>query len=443
MTPLAWHLPAALFFLGASACFEGGTTRPPGDTDDTEDEVDADTDGDADTDTDTDTDSDVDSDLYTVATIQEVQQGLVEPGTLLRIEQAVVVGPVIEAGFHVAVPGGALAYGGLWISAGEIPAHLDEGELVVLTGELTELADSQAPQLGDGSLTALILDQAPEALGQAAVPEPVLVELATLTSPEDAEPYEGMLVRLDAPTVSQGGIGSWWIESQLEVVDLYASTTTLSGALLESIVGVVWYERGRFVLAPRAGDDLVGYDPLLEDCGAAACIAALGEGDLVITEIMRDPEAVFDDLGEWIELHNATDGAVDLRGLELRDADGDAFVVTETVLVEPWSYAVLAANADAHSNGGVTASWDYPYTSFTLANGPDELVLAHSGVIFDSVVWDDGVSFPALAGASMVLDPDHLDADSNDDGAYWCAATTAYGDGDLGSPGEPNPDCTQ
>ena len=43
----------------------------------------------------------------------------------------------------------------------------------------------------------------------------------------------------------------------------------------------------------------------------------------------------------------------------------------------------------------------------------------------------------------MVLDPDHLDADSNDDGAYWCAATTAYGDGDLGSPGEPNPDCTQ
>ena len=32
-------------------------------------------------------------------------------------------------------------------------------------------------------------------------------------------------------------------------------------------------------------------------------------------------------------------------------------------------------------------------------------------------------------------------AADNDNGLNWCSATTSYGDGDLGTPGSPNPSC--
>jgi len=57
------------------------------------------------------------------------------------------------------------------------------------------------------------------------------------------------------------------------------------------------------------------------------------------------------------------------------------------------------------------------------------------------VAWDDGVSFPDPEGASMALDPAHLDAGDNDDGSSWCEASSAYGEGDLGTPGAANDAC--
>jgi hypothetical protein len=252
-----------------------------------------------------------------------------------------------------------------------------------------------------------------------------------------------MLLRVEGVTVSQGGSGSWWIDGTVEIGSLYHEATTLSGASLDAVVGVLWYEQGRFLLCPRSDADLLGYDPLLDDCGEAACVSQLAEGGLVITEIMRDPEAVFDDLGEWFEIFNPGEQPVDLRGLEVSDDDSDGFTVTEHFVVESGAWAVLASNADSSTNGGLTASWDYPYSSFTLADGGDELVLAHSGMIFDRVAWDDSVTFPGLSGVSMTLDSDHLDADSNDDGAFWCDASSPYGEGDLGTPGSANDACVE
>jgi hypothetical protein len=303
--------------------------------------------------------------------------------------------------------------------------------------------DSVEPPLGDGTVSTLVLDATPELLGSASPPEAVSLSVEDLADPEAAEAYEGMLLRIDDVTVAQGGSGSWSLQGGLKVGSLYHSSSALTDATLESVTGLLWYSLGEFVLCPRSGLDLVGYDPGLDDCGEAACIGELLEGQLVITEIMRDPEAVYDDLGEWFELLNTSDRAVDLRGLEVTDDDGDRFVVTDSVLVGPGAYAVLGAEADSKRNGGLVVDWDYPYPSFTLADGADELTLAYGKMIFDRVAWDDGVTFPDLAGASMALDPDHLDADGNDDGASWCASSAPFGDGDLGSPGSANAACAE
>ncbi len=438
---LRWILLLGLSVGLGAACFEGEKEPNTGRVDDTE--ADADADADADSDSDSDSDTDTAADPYSTVSIPQLQGAEVEPGSLVRIDGAVVVGPQLEEGFHVADPEGAITLGGLWLSGTAAQGEVAEGDLVRVTGRFVERADSVEAPSGDGTLSTLELDAALEPLGSAPTPAPVIVRPEDLADPVAAEAFEGMLLRVEDATVAAGGIGSWTLEGGLKVGSLYHSSSALSGATLQSVTGLLWYQLGQFVLCPRTQDDLVGYDARLDDCGEAACIGELSAGQLVITEVMRDPEAVYDDLGEWFELYNASEGAVDLRGLEVTDEDGDRFVVTESVRVEPGDYAVLAAEGDPELNGGAVVDWDYPYPSFGLSNGADELVLAHGKMIFDRVAWDDGVTFPDHAGASMALDPDHLDADGNDDGASWCASSAPYGDGDLGSPGSANSACVE
>lgn len=161
-------------------------------------------------------------------------------------------------------------------------------------------------------------------------------------------------------------------------------------------------------------------------------------GLLVITEIMPDPSAVRDATGEWFEVYNADGGqSVNLRGWTIRKEGGDAHRISAEVVVPPASYVVLARNGDETANGGLVAG--YEYGSLTLTNDGDLVELVEpAGRVVDRVEYGEDLVFP---GASMSLDPGSLDADSNDDGANWCRATTAMPNGDFGTPGEKNSDC--
>jgi len=165
-------------------------------------------------------------------------------------------------------------------------------------------------------------------------------------------------------------------------------------------------------------------------------------GDLVITEIMQNPNAVNDGDGEWFEIHNPTNKYLNLYGLVVSDADSDSFTVDASIIMYPGTYGVAGVNADTSTNGGVTVHYEWPSGSFTLANGDDELILTHTGVEIDRVEYDGGTSFPNPNGASMSLDPGSLNATDNDTGANWCETQlVAYGDGDMGTPGGPNVPC--
>lgn len=175
--------------------------------------------------------------------------------------------------------------------------------------------------------------------------------------------------------------------------------------------------------------------------GAARAEDSPLPGDLIVTEIMQNPSMVSDTAGEWFEVYNATATTLDLAGLTIRDWGTDSFSIGAPVYVSPGEYFVFGREGNPGLNGGLTV--DYVFTGMNLGNSDDELEIVNGGgVVIDTVVWDGGPDFPDPNGASMSLDAGILDDLLNDDGLSWCEASSAFGMGDLGTPGAANDSCT-
>jgi len=155
---------------------------------------------------------------------------------------------------------------------------------------------------------------------------------------------------------------------------------------------------------------------------------------VVINEIMNDPDAVPDSKGEWLELYNSSDSTIFLQGFIIRDGGRDWHMIDPDcdLFITPGGYAVLGRNADSTENGGYKP--DYVYTNFQLSNGDDEVVLAEPGeTVVDSVVYGPG--WPAQKGSSMELISPVSD---NSDPSSWGSSEAVFGHGDRGTPGEWN-----
>ncbi|MEZ4320053.1 MAG: MopE-related protein [Myxococcota bacterium] len=167
-------------------------------------------------------------------------------------------------------------------------------------------------------------------------------------------------------------------------------------------------------------------------------IAALAPGDLVITEILRSPAAVPVSDGQWIELENRTAFAVDLRGLDVYELGGQSFRVGTSLVVPAGERVVLGVNDSLASNGGAPVDFDWGTPADFTVQAGDTIRVSVGLVLLDAVVLDD--SFPVPVGASLSLDAGGSDTD-NDDGGRWCWGQAAFGAGDRGTPGAPNPAC--
>ena len=184
----------------------------------------------------------------------------------------------------------------------------------------------------------------------------------------------------------------------------------------------------RGMTGPRAMLALVGILSLVSGFALAA------DTDIVITEIMNNPDVLFDSQGEWFEIHNTGGAPVDLNGWTIKDNDTDLHVIVGSAVVPGDGYAVLGVDAVSMAGEGVTLL--YQYEGIALGNGADELVLLNgSAVEIDRVEWDGGTDWPDLTGASMMWDEASGD---NNVGANWSPSTTVFGSGDLGTPGASN-----
>jgi len=162
-------------------------------------------------------------------------------------------------------------------------------------------------------------------------------------------------------------------------------------------------------------------------------------GDLVITEIMVDPTAVEDAVGEWFEIHNPTGSSFQLQGLTIMDEDLDFYTLTNPLVIPPGGYVVLGPFDDPSVNGGVPVDVTY-FINMTLANDDEILIVNSDGLTIDRVAYVQG-PWPVDASTAMNLHTGSLDEVSNDSPSNWCFASDHYGLGDLGTPGSPNRPC--
>ena len=161
----------------------------------------------------------------------------------------------------------------------------------------------------------------------------------------------------------------------------------------------------------------------------------VASGALVINEVMANPDASSDELGEWVELYNPGSEAVDLEGWKLRDGGAVGHTITNLV-VPPDGYVVLGRSADQNVNGGAPVDQAFG-DALTLANGGDTVVLENdAGEVIDQIAYLPSAPWPLdTAGISLELSAPSLD---NALGQSWQHAVLTYGDGDLGTPGGPN-----
>jgi hypothetical protein len=177
------------------------------------------------------------------------------------------------------------------------------------------------------------------------------------------------------------------------------------------------------------------------DGGSMRPLVTPAPGELVITEVMPSPMAVSDTAGEWFEVKALA--SVDLNGLGLdRAGDTSAASVINSpscVHVEAGEYVVFAKSLDSAMNGGVTgavATFGFSMVAGSMASPGDVQIVAGTTVI-DAMTWTASTNARALQ-----LDPDLVDAISNDNASNYCNATTMYNGMDYGTPAAANVQCT-
>ncbi len=152
---------------------------------------------------------------------------------------------------------------------------------------------------------------------------------------------------------------------------------------------------------------------------------AQSPGDVIIVEIMKNPQDVSDSDGEWFEVFNNTPNQIDFNGWRIADAGtgGDTVFVTSSAIAEPFSHFVFGRNGNTAENGDYTA--DYVYgDGFILANATDEIHLAAPDGLggfttIDTVNYDG--THPSPNGRAVVF-TGNLTADNNN-GALWAETT--------------------
>lgn len=160
-------------------------------------------------------------------------------------------------------------------------------------------------------------------------------------------------------------------------------------------------------------------------------VRGAGPGDLVVSEFHRDPNAVADASGEYVEITNTSGAPLSLRGLRLSTSAG---VVTfgANLAFYPGRPVVFVADGDDGRNGGLPLGVTWPNGSLALGNTSGTIAILNGGVTVDSVAYTS--AFPGGTGVAA----ERRDLLGPGTSVNFVGALLGYGGGDRGSPARRN-----
>ena len=157
-------------------------------------------------------------------------------------------------------------------------------------------------------------------------------------------------------------------------------------------------------------------------------------GDIVITEIMANPDQVGDGTGEYIELFNQTGSPIDMTGWTIGDRDGNS--ATFSGLIQPGDLFVVGVSADLNGgapDGAPDAVWTDGLGDLTLTNSGDTIsVIDANGGLVASVRYNNGDPFGVGVALELAVATQHPDGQPTE--PDYVASVMAFGN-DKGSPG--------
>ncbi|NOY26127.1 MAG: hypothetical protein GXP62_09670 [Oligoflexia bacterium] len=189
---------------------------------------------------------------------------------------------------------------------------------------------------------------------------------------------------------------------------------------------------------PKDAED--AQDLVDDDCDGTVDEDWIDAGSVYLTEVMMNPVAVGDAYGEWFELRNASGSTIDLIGWRFTSDDGDDLVITDSVLLDDSDVIVFGLTADTTLNGGVDVDVVYSRDDLSLADSADSIFLYMGSTPMSEITYTS--DWPLSPGASLSLDPTSGIDDNRTTPDLWCASTSDYGVGDLGTPGAENDWCS-
>ncbi len=190
------------------------------------------------------------------ATIYEIQGGMVQVGTRVRVQDVVVTTPIVDGTFWVQDPmGGQLSGISVFLADGGQGVAVQPGTRVTLTAAYDEFFDQSQLAVATGADV--------EVLGNGTALTPQVVTSTEIGAGQGAEAWEGVLVRVDDVVVSDAVdmFGDFRVDQVLFVTDLFfvqggAPMPAVSDPFA-AITGVLTYSFEAYRLAPRASGDLV------------------------------------------------------------------------------------------------------------------------------------------------------------------------------------------
>lgn len=189
---------------------------------------------------------------------------------------------------------------------------------------------------------------------------------------------------------------------------------------------------------PIAKSLVVGLAALLAACSDSS-IKKVAPGDIFVTELMPASAA---SEPQWLELYNSAKASINLQGCEITNTQGQAFTITDSLVMESQHYAVVA-------NQDPVADFGYQPDVFEIppAGG---ISLNCNGSLIDKMTYQIGPPTIASTARSWQLIPDTdsnqaQSAEANDKVENWCYTILIedymIGDRRFATPGQANAIC--